>query len=91
MSLDRKSSAKNIFDDSLLAFSIKTLSVSWFFSPIKTGVFFLIIPAFSLAIEVILSPRNFVWSYPMLVIIESKGCIIFVASSLPPNPTSIIA
>ena len=58
---------------------------------IITGVFFLKIPAFSRAISSIFFPRNSIWSKPILVMIVSfLFSIIFVASSLPPRPVSII-
>src|SRR5208283_3122266 len=53
-----------------------------------TGVLFLIIPAFSDAMSESEFPRNSVWSQLMLVITDTAGCIILVASSLPPMPTS---
>ena len=70
------------------------VSKTWFISnddsPIKISTPDLMIPAFSLAISIKLFPRNFLWSNPILVITEIIGLIIFVASNLPPRPTSII-
>ena len=49
----------------------------------------LIIPAFSEAIFESVSPRNFIWSYPMEVMTDTRVFfIILVASSLPPIPVS---
>ncbi len=74
-----------------LAIFLKTGSVSVWISPITTGVFDLIIPAFSKAISAKLLPKNCVWSNPIFVITDSIGEIIFVESRRPPKPTSIIA
>jgi len=48
-------------------------------------------PHFSYAISSRVFPRNSIWSYEILVMIERIGVRIFVASSLPPIPTSITA
>ena len=60
-------------------------------SPITTGVFGFMIPAFSPAILASVLPRNCVWSRLMFVIIDNSGLIMLVQSSLPPNPTSTTA
>ena len=55
-----------------------------------TGVFSFIIPAFSVAIFSNVFPKNSVCSNSIVLIQQSSGFIIFVASSRPPNPTSNI-
>ena len=75
---------------SLAAFS-KTGFVSRHGSPTITGTSSLMIPAFSKAIFSGVSPRIFIWSQPMLVITDSSRVIIFVLSSRPPRPVSMIA
>ncbi len=62
-----------------------------FVSPMTTMPFFFIMPAFSQATCLRVSPRYSVWSRPMDVITETSGLKTFVASSLPPMPVSIIA
>ena len=54
------------------------------------GIFFFMIPAFSQAIYSNVLPRTFTWSNPIDVIAVAIGVIKFVASNLPPSPTSII-
>ena len=71
------------------AFSVITSSASLFCFPITTGQKGFIIPAFSPAICLIVFPRNCSWSNETGVIIVRAGrAITFVASNLPPNPTS---
>ena len=56
-----------------------------------TSEFFLIIPAFSFEISSMVLPRYWQWSNPIAVNPTTKGfLIIFVASNLPPRPTSRI-
>ena len=74
-----------------LAFMVNTRFTAPWALPITTGTPSLIIPAFSLAIFVSVSPRYWVWSRPMLVITHKSGWMIFVQSNLPPMPTSITA
>lgn len=73
------------------AFSKKTSFVSSSYSEITTGTFDLIIPAFSFAIFVNVSPKILIWSKPILVMTLNSGLIIFVESRRPPKPTSITA
>ena len=47
------------------------------------------IPAFSAAIFVSVSPSTATWSIPIGVITDTSGVSTFVESSLPPSPTSI--
>ena len=68
-----------------------TIRVSGVVSPITTGTPFLIIPAFSIAICSSDVPRNWVWSMPILVIIDRIGVMMLVQSRRPPSPTSITA
>ena len=58
---------------------------------VMTGTPSLIIPAFSYAIFSKVSPRYSVCSMLMLVITETSGCNMLVASYLPPIPTSTTA
>ena len=50
--------------------------------------FSFIIPAFCVAISSIVFPRRSVWSKSIVVIIEVEFFTIFVASNIPPKPTS---
>ena len=78
-----------IGDSRLKALSVITSSASSFCFPTTTGQRALIIPAFSLAISLIVVPKNCSWSIEIGVIIVSAGFLItFVASNLPPSPTS---
>ena len=56
-----------------------------------TVPFSFIIPPFSFAIDFISSPRCSVCSISISVIIDTTGFRTFVASSLPPMPTSTTA
>ena len=85
------SSAKTMSASSFCAFALKTICVSGTDSPITTGTRCLIIPAFSAAIAPSVLPRNWVWSSDILVIIDRIGVMMFVQSSLPPKPTSMMA
>ena len=74
-----------------LALLTNTGRVSSVVSPITTGTPFLMMSAFSEAIFSSVSPRNCVWSGLMLVIMQRSGVMMFVQSSRPPNPTSMMA
>ena len=66
-------------------------STSLFCLAIITLLLFFIIPSFSVAIFFKVFPRNSSWSKPIAVImLKNLFGIIFVASSLPPNPVSRI-
>ena len=73
------------------ALCVNTERVSKLLSPITTGTFSLMMPAFSRAILSKVFPKNLVWSRLIFVIIDNIGVIILVQSSRPPSPTSIIA
>lgn len=84
-------SAKWIGEFCSWAFLMNTGWVSSFHSPITTGIWGLMIPAFSSAISPSVFPRNWVWSKLMFVITDRIGVMMLVLSSLPPNPTSMTA
>ena len=63
----------------------------FFCIPTIKGVSFLIIPAFSFAIDSKLSPKISLWSKEIGVIAVTFGETTLVESSLPPKPTSITA
>ena len=68
-----------------------TSSTSGLCRPVTTGTHRLMMPAFSPAIAVSVSPRKAWWSIEIEVIAATAGRTTFVASSLPPSPTSITA
>ena len=71
------------------AFSVITSSASLSCFPTIIGQKGFIIPAFSPAIFLTVFPRNCSWSTETGVIIVRVGLVTtFVASNLPPNPTS---
>ena len=84
----RISSAKIICELFFSAKVLKTFFTSGTCVAHKTGMPFFIIPAFSAAIFSSVSPKNSVCSSSIVFIIEICGFITFVASSLPPSPTS---
>ena len=59
-----------------MVLDIKTGFVLVTYSPMITGIFGLIIPAFSKAMASSVFPKNCVWSNPIFVITEINGVII---------------
>ena len=72
-------------------FLLAVFSITSNASPVAaviTGTPGFIMQAFSVAISLIFSPKYSEWSIEILVITEARGVITFVASHLPPIPTS---
>ena len=73
------------------AMVLRTLNASGDRTPVIQGTPGLMIPPFSCAIFRIVVPRICVCSNPIVVITETSGVMMFVASNLPPSPVSMTA
>ena len=82
-----------LINEELFCFATLRRKVFMLFFCIPTikGISFLIIPAFSFAIDSKLSPKISLWSKEIGVIAVTFGETTLVESSLPPKPTSITA